>query len=57
MLGAHERVRPGSERLPATLAFAVPPDASLDGRKSYWQAVVGKPLRVTNVELTTFTTL
>ncbi len=41
----------------ASLTFRVPPDPSLVGFPVYRQALVAPPLRLTNLEPTTFTDL
>jgi len=41
----------------AVLSFDVPDKPSQVGRSYYWQALVGQPDRLTNLEITTFTDL
>ncbi|MCI0587410.1 MAG: VCBS repeat-containing protein [Planctomycetes bacterium] len=41
----------------ASVSFSVPAFPSLVGVSVYWQALVGLPLRLTNLEVTTFTNL
>ncbi|HET6202174.1 MAG TPA: FG-GAP-like repeat-containing protein [Planctomycetota bacterium] len=41
----------------ASVSFLVPANAALVGLSLYWQAVVGPPLRFTNLEVTTVTNL
>ena len=41
----------------ASLTFLVPPNPALVGGSLYWQAVIGPPLRFTNLETTTVTGL
>ena len=40
-----------------TATFEVPPDPSLVGAEVWWQARVGRPARMTNLERTVFTNL
>ncbi len=41
----------------SSVSFVVPPNPVLLGGSLYWQAVVGAPLRLTNLEITTLTGL
>jgi hypothetical protein len=41
----------------ASLSFLVPANPALVGQSLYWQAVVGPPLRLTDLEITTVTNL
>jgi hypothetical protein len=41
----------------ALLTYDLPDDPSLVGKSFYWQALVGSPGRLTNLEVTTLTDL